>query len=265
MPSSALPIRNRALAAGVVAVLAAALLALAPSAPASAANPTGTVMVTTQRMSAATLNSPQLGWYGKGSKLTLSCSVSNGQAVKGYYSPWLPNGGWDSIWYKTTDGGYVADVDLNTGSNAVVVGPCTNSPAPTSLAKKVDAFVQRYQNKYVDYDGRYGAQCVDLFNYYNRDVLGNGFVSVNYAYQLYAAAPSSRYTKLPASSTPQKGDVAIWSNQLPGSGGAGHVGIVTANVSSTKVTVFEQNAAGSASVVRTESKSHLLGYLRPRV
>ena len=34
-------------------------------------------------------------------------------------------------------------------------------------------FVNRYLGKKVDFDGHYGAQCVDLFRQYNRDVLGN--------------------------------------------------------------------------------------------
>lgn len=139
------------------------------------------------------------------------------------------------------------------------------TPSCTSgtLSSKVDAFVTKYNNKYVDYDGRYGAQCVDLFNFYNRDVIGAGFIGVSYAHQLYNAAPTTKYQKLSAAATPRKGDVAVWSSSKPYSGGAGHVAIVLANVSSTSISVFEQNVSGSPSIVRNESKSYLLGYLRP--
>lgn len=76
--------------------------------------PVGVVMVQTQRMTSATLKSQQLGWYAAGTKLSLVCHAA-GQAVKGYFS-FNIKGGFDSTWYKTTDGGFVADVDIQTGT-----------------------------------------------------------------------------------------------------------------------------------------------------
>ena len=35
----------------------------------------------------------------------------------------------------------------------------------------LDEFVKKYNGKKVDYDGRYGCQCVDLFRQYCEDVL----------------------------------------------------------------------------------------------
>ncbi|MDP5226713.1 MULTISPECIES: peptidoglycan DD-metalloendopeptidase family protein [Arthrobacter] len=115
-------------AASAVALLSAGLLVVAPSA--NAAAPTAKVAVTTQRMAKPTLNSTQLGWYNAGQTLTLSC-YSRGQAVTGYYSPWLPNGGFDDYWYKTSDGGFVADVDINTNSNSPITPAC-NDPFTTA-------------------------------------------------------------------------------------------------------------------------------------
>ncbi len=102
----------------------------------------------------------------------------------------------------------------------------TCGSSQSSLSARVDAFVAKYNGKYVDYDGAYGAQCVDLFNFYSRDVVQARFAAVNYAYQLYDVYDSSKYTRLAASATPAKGDVAIWSSNYPGSYGAGHVAIV---------------------------------------
>lgn len=82
-------------------------------------------MATTQRMAGPTLNTTQYGWYGRGTGVALAC-YERGQSVKGYYSPWIP-GGWDNLWYRTADGGYVADVDINTGSNDPVTAPCTTA------------------------------------------------------------------------------------------------------------------------------------------
>jgi hypothetical protein len=84
--------------------------------------PTGTVMATTQRMAAATLNSQQLGTYGVGTTLSLVC-YARGQSVKGYYS-YAISGGYDNLWYQTTDGGFAADVDINTGSDNPVTNGC---------------------------------------------------------------------------------------------------------------------------------------------
>ena len=36
----------------------------------------------------------------------------------------------------------------------------------------LDEFVKKYENKKVDFDGVYGAQCVDLFRQYVKECLG---------------------------------------------------------------------------------------------
>lgn len=88
-----------------------------------------TVMVTTQRMAGPTLNTTQVGWYSQGSHLNLQC-YARGQSVKGYYSPYIP-GGWDNLWYKVSDGYWVADVDINTGSNNPVTPLCQSGTTAT--------------------------------------------------------------------------------------------------------------------------------------
>ena len=107
--------------------LAALVLALGTSvatgiglASASAQSPTALVMVTTQKMSGPSLTTTLRGYYSKGARLSLSC-FARGQAVYGYF------GGPDSIWYQTTDGSWVADIDLDTGSWQPVTGPCSTS------------------------------------------------------------------------------------------------------------------------------------------
>jgi hypothetical protein len=112
----------------VVGVIASVLnFPVAASAAASA-----TVMVQTQRMSDASLTSTQNGWYAKGAVLQLSC-YKRGQSVKGFYSPYIA-GGWDNLWYKVSDGYFVADVDINTGSNNPVTAECPPAgPSPVSI------------------------------------------------------------------------------------------------------------------------------------
>lgn len=97
------------------------------AAPAALADSSATVKARTQRMSAANLNSTQNGWYNPGDRVALVCST-RGQAVKGYFSFNIPNGGWDNLWYRTSDGSYVADVDIETGTLNVVASDCSTPP-----------------------------------------------------------------------------------------------------------------------------------------
>jgi murein DD-endopeptidase MepM/ murein hydrolase activator NlpD len=113
---------------GVVIVTVLTCVALALAVPAYAEG-TATVKAHTQRMSDANLGSQQNGWYNVGDRVTLVCS-RRGQAVKGYFSFNIPNGGWDSLWYKTSDGNFVADVDIETGTLDVVAPDCGAGAQP---------------------------------------------------------------------------------------------------------------------------------------
>jgi len=117
---------------------AGALLAMALAAPAYA-DPTATVKVKTQRMSDANLSSHQDGWYNAGDKVALVCS-RRGQPVKGFFSFNIP-GGWDNLWYKTSDGHFVADVDIETGTLNDVSSDCGTdggaaAPPPAQSSSK---------------------------------------------------------------------------------------------------------------------------------
>ncbi|MCA2272421.1 hypothetical protein JF780_07730 [Mycobacterium intracellulare] len=117
-------------AAIAVAALGVALLSAVLVATPAHADPIATVKARTQRMSDANLNSHQIGWYDPGEKLTLVCST-RGQAVKGFFSFNIPNGGWDNLWYKTSDNSFVADVDIETGTLKDVTADCgSHAPAP---------------------------------------------------------------------------------------------------------------------------------------
>lgn len=237
------------------AILMPLLGTVAIQAPAEAAS--GTVKVRTQKMAGPHLSSyKQLGWYSAGTRLTLSCYVW-GQTVSGW-------GGRSNLWYRVSDGvSYVADVDLFTGSDAPITPKCGTAPA-TGLSARVDSFRATWIGKRADYDGAYGAQCVDLFNFYNRDVVKAARPAVSYAYQLWDKYDGSRYTRVGAGSAPKKGDVAIWSSGLPGSGGAGHVAIVL-GTSGSSLVVLQQNYRGQQYVSQNNaSKSYLRGYLRPK-
>lgn len=99
-----------------------------------AATTNDVVTGTTQRMSAATLNSRQNGVYAAGRHLNLVC-YTRGQSVKGYFSKYI-SGGWDNLWYRTGDGYWIADVDIQTASSSPVGPRCTSgggaAPAPST-------------------------------------------------------------------------------------------------------------------------------------
>lgn len=121
---------------GVLAGLA--LPSMIFAAPAYA-DPVATVKARTQRMSDASLSAQQNGWYNPGDKVTLVCS-KRGQAVKGFFSFNIPNGGWDNLWYRTSDNNYVADVDIETGTLKDVTSDCGSAgaaaPPPAQSSSK---------------------------------------------------------------------------------------------------------------------------------
>nr|QGW61099.1 hypothetical protein ICEMyc226_00067 [Mycolicibacterium sp.] len=118
-------------ALGLLTVAAACLAFASPA----AADPAATVKARTQRMSDANLSSNQNGWYSAGEHLSLVCS-RRGQPVKGFFSFNIP-GGWDNLWYRTSDGNFVADVDIETGTLSDITPDCgpdraAAAPAPAA-------------------------------------------------------------------------------------------------------------------------------------
>lgn len=129
-------------------------------------------------------------------------------------------------------------------------------------------FTQKYNGKKVDYDKAYGAQCVDIFRQYCKEVLNIEYTGgVNGAKDLwldYFKMPKEqKYFMLVKDKDGTKykeGDVLVWgatkTNQY------GHVAILLAEMSGDLI-VFEQNGFkqdGAKIILRT--KENLLGALR---
>lgn len=122
------------MSSAVMALTAACVVAgqaLVLAGPASA-DANGTAAVQTQRMKGPNLNSGQEGVYNAGDRLTLVCHT-RGQAVQGHFSFNIP-GGWDDLWYQTSDGHYVADVDIETGT-LNPLGPACGDPGPAPVVQ----------------------------------------------------------------------------------------------------------------------------------
>jgi len=129
-------------------------------------------------------------------------------------------------------------------------------------------FFNKYNNEKVDYDGAYGGQCVDLFRYFNKEVLGiaqpkgvNGAKDFwnNYDKDANLFNNFDRIKNTPTF-VPQLGDVAIWGN-----GTYGHIAICTGKGDVKTFESFDQNyPTGSACHYQTHNYSGFLGVFRPK-
>lgn len=118
----------------------------------------------------------------------------------------------------------------------------------------LDQFFQKWNGKFADFDNQYPNQCVDLGNFYNRDVWGNPNKISGNAWQWWDNAPKDYYDGV---STPVKGDIAVWKKEF---GGYGHVAIVWDNGK-----FFSQNyPLGAPCSLQSISTNKILGYLRPK-
>jgi len=202
-----------------------------------------TVMATTQRMTGATLNSAQNGSYGQGNRLTLVCH-QRGQAVQGYFSPQLPNGGWDDLWYKVDDGFFVADVDIETGSNDPIAPACAAPPAAngnTTLERAktwLDARVPYNQRSW--YTNQFGS--------YRQDC--SGFVSMALGLSTsYVTGTLPQVLTRISKDDLQPGDIML--NTAPGNSGHTAIFVRWANDAHTSYVSWEENGAAGRAFEQT--------------
>lgn len=130
----------------------------------------------------------------------------------------------------------------------------------------LNSWINANNNKYLDYDGAYGAQCVDLYAFYTTGFAGGRPNPVGYAPEIFTNYDSNAYARFANNSPARAGDVAIWNvgQYTP----SGHVAIVVGDNGDGTLRVLQSNATslGSAgnSIISNISKSALMGYLRPR-
>lgn len=127
-------------------------------------------------------------------------------------------------------------------------------------------FVQKHVKTKVDFDGAYGAQCVDLFRQYCKDVLGIGHtgavVGAKDLVERYDALPQEKehFALVRDSGDVLQGDVAVWG--AFGGNPYGHVAIVL-EASGEKLVVFEQDGfAQDGAKIVDRSADGVIGYLR---
>jgi hypothetical protein len=135
-------------------------------------------------------------------------------------------------------------------------------------------FVEKYNGKYADKDGKYGAQCMDLANLYVCEVFGYDVtkpspIGAPTAYQSFENGHDD-FVKI-SSNNPldyRVGDIVYYSPRInweaDTQSGAGHVGIVHVTYPSGEgFEIFEQNnPVGSKCRLAWSGTRHLVGVLR---
>lgn len=133
----------------------------------------------------------------------------------------------------------------------------------------LDEFVEKYSGKKIDYDGAYGAQCVDVFRQYCKDVLHvphtGAVVGASELFTKYEAMPLEKkyFNRIAYDGTiPQAGDVVIFcaTENNP----YGHVAIVV-SAEDTALTVFEQDGfKQDGAHIAVRGYGRVLGFLRKK-
>lgn len=125
-------------------------------------------------------------------------------------------------------------------------------------------FITKWDGKYADWDGAYKAQCVDICQYWSKEVGGKPFTG-DYAYQMANQTQNGVYTWIvnTPEAVPQAGDVVIWGKEI--NGYAGHIGIATGKGTTDTFECFEQNdPVGTPCHLKTYTYDYVVGWLRPK-
>lgn len=143
----------------------------------------------------------------------------------------------------------------------------TATNAPNTTANGAQSWISQYNNRYVDYDGQFGAQCVDLYNFYTSGFVGGDPMMgrVRYAADIFNNYDPRVYQRIAGRGQSRMGDVAVF-GAGPGTPST-HVAIVVGDNGDGTLRVLQANATpqGSAgkTIISNISKSTLMGYLRP--
>lgn len=132
----------------------------------------------------------------------------------------------------------------------------------SSSTNSVDAFVKKYNKKYLDFDGAYGYQCMDLAQFYNKEVNKAAPLTGN-AVDVIKTYPKTAYTFIANTpkGIPKKGDIMLWNEGL---GPWGHIAIfLSGDVTGFKS--FDQNfPIGSNCHIQQHSYYAVAGWLRKK-
>ena len=135
----------------------------------------------------------------------------------------------------------------------------------------LDKFIEKYNGKFVDWDGKHSYQCMDLMRYYVSEVLKFS------PYDVISASPSAKqcfqnfksnkyFVKVINTPTgvPKKGDIVFWGTYPFVTGLAGHMAIFCDGNASCFIS-FDQNYPNNQPCKYVNhSYRGVLGWLTPR-
>lgn len=142
-----------------------------------------------------------------------------------------------------------------TKSKSSTRGSKANSGASSAL----NTFARKYNGSHLDWDGGYGAQCVDLAKAWNESAVRGPVVRGNGKDWVANCVRSGAYTRISAGSTARLGDIVCWDGSW--GRGYGHVGVVVEDLGSHLRTFDQLNGTTG---YHTLSKRGLIGYARPK-
>lgn len=153
-----------------------------------------------------------------------------------------------------------------SASTIAAVALNLRSAGVANADSRVDAFVNRHNNRYPLYPGQPAGsalhgQCTALAEIYHREVCGGTSLIGGHGWQMYGNAPVTLYHKMGAGVGARKGDMAVWNSNR------NHIAIVLEDLGGSLRLLSANNAhpftGGNAQVI-TMTKVDLTGYLRPR-
>lgn len=120
-------------------------------------------------------------------------------------------------------------------------------------------FINKYNGKKVDYDHAFGAQCMDLYRFYMKEVWGLPQTpSVKGAYQVFNTLPQG-FQKF-INGIPQPGDVITWNEGYVENG---HIAIVVSTKGSTFMSFDQNNPTNSPCRIAEHTYKNVIGWFRP--
>lgn len=139
------------------------------------------------------------------------------------------------------------------------VSTTRKSGKSSGRARQVEAWGGQYTGRSIDYDGGYGAQCVDGFKMFHARFVGGGSIRGNGKDIVNNAVASGLYSRVSASSA-QAGDIISWGSSW--GRGYGHIAVLLGPPSGGKVRVWNQ--LNGVCRFSTLSTGGAVGYARPR-
>ncbi|MEK9208176.1 MAG: CHAP domain-containing protein [Patescibacteria group bacterium] len=126
----------------------------------------------------------------------------------------------------------------------------------------IQNFFDSYEGLWIDFDGAYPDQCVDLYQTYGKKVIGAPYKGGNAA-DIWNTYPTDFYDQIANTPTgvPHLGDVIIWGTKY---GPYGHIAVCTDIADVKGFTSFDQNdPAKSRCHFQPHNYFGVLGWLRP--